>query len=68
MQFKGTDMIHDIPKLRIFPIYLAELCTYYCDMYSGHGKIQGIRGARKQLQQEENTRIALDSTTTVPQS
>ena len=49
MQCKGTGMIHDISKLLEFPICV---CTDY-DMYRGHGSIQGMRGVRKQRQQEE---------------
>ena len=46
------DMIHDISKLRIFPIWRIWVLlpgTYYCDMYRGHGNTQGMRGVRKQL-------------------
>ena len=65
-------MTHGIPKLHTFPIYRADLGTYYCEMYSGHGNIQGIRGVRKQLQQEEqNMRqpspMALTSSTVIDQ-
>ena len=52
---------------------LADLGKYYCDMYRGHGNIQGMRGVRKQLQQEEQnirqpSRMALNSSTAVQQS
>ena len=69
-------MIHDISKLRIFPIYrLADVGTYYCDMYRGHGNTQGMRGVRKHsyIQQEEKniwqpSRMALNSNTAVQHS
>ena len=43
-------MIHDTWYLKVAYISdLADLGTYYCDMYRGHGNTQGTRGVRKQL-------------------
>ena len=50
---------------------MADLGTYYCDMYRGHGNIiHGMRGVRIQLQEEEQnirqpSRMALNSRTAV---
>ena len=73
IQFKGTaDMIHDIPELRIFPIrriWVRIIVTCTEDV----GNIQGMRGVRKQLQDEEQnirqpSRMALNGNTAVQQS
>ena len=43
-------MIHDISIKVAYISDLADLGTYYCDMYRGHGNTtQGMRGVRKQL-------------------
>ena len=53
---------------------VADLGTYYCDMYRGHGNTQGMRGVRKQLHTAGGTNIwqpsrtALNSNTAVQQS
>ena len=41
------DMIHYLKVAYISD--LADLGTYYCDMYRGHGNTQDMRGVRKQL-------------------
>ena len=47
MQFKGTGMIHDIPKFFYFRF------EWVYDTYIGHENVQGIRRVRKHRQQEE---------------
>ena len=42
------DTIHDISKLRIFPIWRIWV-HIIVTMYRGHGNTQGMRGVRKQL-------------------
>ena len=43
IQFKGTGII------LAHTSDMADLGTYYCDIYRGHGNTQGMCGVRKQL-------------------
>ena len=65
------DMIHDIPKLRMFPLWRIWVHIVTC---TEDGNIQGMRGVRKHSyiqQEEQNMRqpslVALNRNTAVQQ-